>query len=232
MWPLSPLCPVEQGPGAVSESSYWRAAWKPLKIFCKNDFELEGTWGIIVAAKNESNKRPQNVRRDTFSAPDPELCHNLSIESGTAAASSQPCMLNGELTETQNLFQLPSSSALGHGTWRQSNIWEYFHINRGVSTQRPAEQPSTVIKYFNPQVTRQGRGSVRRLTQTMMRMMTMTHPSHLLHPWLVAVAAVAAPVSPAGANDDITLVLSRATHPETCWPRPLRRQLGGDSCWS
>ena len=106
--------------------------------------------------------------------PDPELCHNLSIESGTAAASSQPCMLNGELTETQNLFQLPSSSALGHGTWRQSNIWEYFHINRGVSTQLPAEQPSTVIKYFNPQVTRQGRGSVRRLTLTMM---TMTHPT-------------------------------------------------------
>ena len=167
--------------------------------------------------------------------PDPELCHNLSIESGTAAASSQPCMLNGELTETQNLFQLPSSSALGHGTSRQSNIWEYFHINRGVSTQRPAEQPSTVIKYFNPQVTRQGRGSVRRLRVTMMTMMTMmkmTQPSHLLHPWLVAVAAVAAPVSPAGANDDITLVLSRATHPETCWPRPLRRQLGGDSCWS
>ena len=148
--------------------------------------------------------------------PDPELCHNLSIESGTAAASSQPCMLNGELTETQNLFQLPSSSALGHGTWRQSNIWEYFHINWGVSTQRPAEQPSTVIKYFNPQVTRQGRGSVRRLTLTMMTMMRMTHPSHLLHPRLVAVAAVAAPVSPAGANDDITLVLSRATHPETC----------------
>ena len=48
--------------------------------------------------------------------PDPELCHNLSIESGTAAGSSQPCMLNGELTETQNLFQL-DTIIISTGTW-------------------------------------------------------------------------------------------------------------------
>ena len=113
-----------------------------------HDFE------IIVPAKTMNLiKAPKMYDVIHCPSPDPELCHNLSIESGTAAGSSQPCMLNGELTETQNLFQLPSSSALGHGTSRQSNIWEYFHINRGVSTPRPAEQPSTVIKYFNPQVT-------------------------------------------------------------------------------
>ena len=121
--------------GAVSESRYCRSALIPLKLFCTNDFEFEGghDFEIIVPAKNMNLiKAPKMYDVIHCPPPDPELCHNLSIESGTAAGSSQPCMLNGELTETQNLFQLPSSSALGHGTSRQSNIWEYFHINRGV----------------------------------------------------------------------------------------------------
>ena len=96
------------------------------------------------------------------------------------------------------------------------------------STPRPAEQPSTVIKYSNPQVTllRQHRDRPRFREETHCHKDDNDYENDTSQPAMDRTSSTpdllqcrrwcSSPGVPAGANDDITRVLSRATQPETC----------------